>query len=253
MVNGVKYAIMALIFIGIIKLLQVTVFDAKQYTKNKEDSFSKDYSKGKDLDSVTDSDDNSSEDIFSEQEAPPVLGRTEGDSLEIEDTNEITDQTEEDEFQSQNEDLNVQESTEANTSFTNESDDNLEDLKKSYLAPIIAELPPGQLREDIVIRYYRHDKDEGKVYELKELSYYIHEKEATETEGMGSNVIYYGDAVTIEDIKIVALTLLEEGIPLKSIERTQYDWKSNAIEIGTDTLLLDQNNLTVQERRSFRK
>ncbi|MEP5104116.1 MAG: hypothetical protein ABJQ84_05825, partial [Ekhidna sp.] len=63
----------------------------------------------------------------------------------------------------------------------------------------------------------------------------------------------YGGDVNIEDIQIVAFTLLANGLPIKSIERSQFEWKSNAIEIGTDTLLLDAANLTNQEIANFIK
>ena len=120
----------------------------------------------------------------------------------------------------------------------------LEDLKENYISIKNAALEDGRSREDVVIRYYKHEKDGDKVYALKDLRYYLHEKPATETKGLGSNVMYYGDEVNKEDIQVVAFTLLENGIPLKSIERSKYDWKSNSIEIGTDSLLIGQKNLT---------
>jgi hypothetical protein len=127
----------------------------------------------------------------------------------------------------------------------------LEDLKQNYLSIKNASLQEGRSREDVVIRYYKHEKDGDKVYSLRTLRYYLHEKPATETQGLGSNVIYYGGQVKPEDIQIVAYTLLEEGIPLKSIERSKFDWKSNAIEIGTDTLLIGAPNLSKADIQNF--
>lgn len=127
----------------------------------------------------------------------------------------------------------------------------LADLKKNYLSIKNASLQEGRSREDVVIRYYKHEMDQNKVYSLRKLRYYIHEKPATETKGMGSNVIYYGNQVNQEDIQIVAYTLLENGIPLKSIERSKFDWKSNAIEIGTDSLLIGKANLSKEMVRDF--
>ena len=129
----------------------------------------------------------------------------------------------------------------------------LQNLVDSYLSPILEQLPPDGLRKDIFIRYYRHNKDGIGVYKLEEMGYYIHQKPATETAGLGSNIIYYGDDVPLEDIQIVALTLLKEGIPLKSIQHTKFEWKSSAIEIGTDINLIDVPDITNQEISDFDK
>ena len=71
---------------------------------------------------------------------------------------------------------------------------------------------------------------------------------------VGSNIIYYGDDVPLEDIQIVALTLLKEQIPLKMIKHTKFEWKSSAIEIGTDTSISnDQPNISIKEILDFDK
>lgn len=217
-----KYAIMALLFVVIIKVMQITLFDADKYYKNKEASFAKVTEKKPEL--ILEKKDNSS------KETPtPALAQIDES------------------------DVSVDTSSESNNSAEVIDGQSLSSLKNSYLAPIVSKLPSGQLREDVVIRYYRHDKDEEKVSNLKELGYYIHEKEATETLGLGSNVIYYGEDVNIKDIQIVALSLLEKGIPLKSIQRSRYDWKSNSIEIGTDPNLIDKSAITEDYIMHFNK
>ncbi|WP_424962366.1 hypothetical protein [Ekhidna sp.] len=247
------YAIVALVFIGVIKLLQITAFDAERYTKNKKASFSKDIFKPAKNDTTYTSSQ------VAEETTPPVLGRTEADSLKSEDfeTPEKADESAKQEAFEPSDNFDTQpsesESNVANEPTTARSYSGLDELKNIYLAPKIANLPPGQLREDVVIRYYRHDQDGDKVYSLKELGYYIHEKEATETEGLGSNVMYYGANVTVEDIQIVAYMLLSNGLPLKSIEPSSYSWKANAIEIGTDPDILDDGNLTESDVRNFSK
>ena len=248
------YAIVALVFIGVIKLLQITAFDAERYTNNKKASFSKDIFKPAKNGTTYDSSQ------VAEEIAPPVLGRTEGDSLEsegYETTKQADEPTEQADFDQSDSSFDSQpsesESDFANETTTARSYSGLDELKNIYLAPKIANLPPGQLREDVVIRYYRHDQDGDKVYSLKELGYYIHEKEATETEGLGSNVMYYGANVAVEDIQIVAYMLLSSGLPLKSIEPSSYSWKANAIEIGTDPDILDDDNLTESDIRRFSK
>ncbi|MEQ8905386.1 hypothetical protein [Ekhidna sp.] len=242
------YAIVALIFIAIIKLLQISAFDAEKYNKNKEASFSK----GEVTTNTVDDEEAESEfnpvDLASQvakETPPPVLDRTKNDSIE----SSLKDEA--DDFNSEDNNNSTFESTEQSNPTT--SYGSLNDLKNIYLAPKIANLPPGQLRDDVVIRYYRHDQDADKVYSLKELGYYIHEKEAVETAGMGSNVLYYGDDVNTEDIQIVAYTLLSAGLPIKSIEPTRFSWKSNAIEIGTNPELENASNLTADDVKSFRK
>ena len=218
MANGVKYVIMTLVFLGLVKLLQVTSFDGKKYesmTKDREAQYvSKLAKKG-------------------DKKAQKLGIKKDTTKKKI-----------------------------TNTSSTNKpveksktkADKALEDLKTTYLKPILKKLPPDGLRKDIFIRYYRHDKDGIGVYKLEEMGYYMHQKQATETAGLGSNVIYYGDDVPLEDIQIVALTLLKEQIPLKKIEHTKFEWKSSAIEIGTDTSIPnDQPNISIEEILDFDK
>ncbi|WP_436517935.1 hypothetical protein [Ekhidna sp. To15] len=238
------YAFVALFFIGIIKLLQVTAFDVEKYNKNKKLSFAKPekestipYKKeGEEAKIPT-------EVVEKPDNSTPIIS---------EDT---ANQEQSDELDESFSDSATEDNTSENPTreATRNSYGNLSELKNLYLAPKIANLPPGQLREDVVIRYYRHDQDDDKVYVLKELGYYIHEKEANETAGLGSNVLYYGDDVKIEDIQIVAYTLLEKGLPIKAIIPTQFSWKSNSIEIGTDTLLLNNANLSRAEIQNFSK
>lgn len=230
MLNNLKFAIMALVCIGLIKLIQVTAFDADKYKKAKENSFIK-YTDGKDEAKTEISKPATKKPKESKKPTPATESQTKAKSDQV--ANQSKEQS------------TPAEPNKELVSFS--------DLKNNYLAPKLAELPTGQLREDVVIRYYRHEKDGEKVYALRELGYYIHEKEATETAGMGSNVIYYGDQVNREDIQIVAYTLLEKGIPLKSIQKTQFEWKFNSIEIGTDSLLVDDQTLQRADIERFIK
>ncbi|MEM7298703.1 MAG: hypothetical protein AAF391_10615 [Bacteroidota bacterium] len=126
-------------------------------------------------------------------------------------------------------------------------------LKNSYLSPIIAKLPEGRSREDVVVRYYKHNMDNKRVYALRSLGYYLHEKEPEDSEDLESNVLYYGKDVDVRDVQLVAYTLLKNGVPLRSIKQSQFDWKSSALEIGTDSLLQENPLLTVSSIRSFER
>lgn len=127
------------------------------------------------------------------------------------------------------------------------------DLRNSYLNPILATLPEGRAREDVVIRYYKHNKDEDKVYTLRKLGYYLHQREAEDNKNLASNVIYYGSEVDVRDIKMVAYTLIQNNVGIKSIEQSQYDWKINAMEIGADSLLNNRSVLSLADIQSFAK
>lgn len=233
MLNNLKFAIMALVCIGLIKLIQVTAFDADKYKKAKENSFIK-YTDGKD-------------------EAKKSKAEISKPATKKPKESEKPTPATESQTKAKSDQVPKQSKEQSTPAESNKELVSLSDLKNNYLAPKLAELPTGQLREDVVIRYYRHEKDGDKIYTLRELGYYIHEKEATETAGMGSNVIYYGDQVNKEDIQIVAYTLLEKGIPLKSIQKTQFDWKFNSIEIGTDSLLIDDQTLQTTDIERFSK
>jgi len=211
MANGVKYLIMTVVFLAVLKLLQVTVFDGKKYDayqKQADKKYAERVQKKKSANKVE-----KAAKLGTKKEEKPA-GKPEAKS---------------------------------------EVDMALQNLVDSYLSPILEQLPPDGLRKDIFIRYYRHNKDGIGVYKLEEMGYYIHQKPATETAGLGSNIIYYGDDVPLEDIQIVALTLLKEGIPLKSIQHTKFEWKSSAIEIGTDINLIDVPDITNQEISDFDK
>jgi hypothetical protein len=128
-----------------------------------------------------------------------------------------------------------------------------QDLKNSYISPILASLPEGRSREDVVIRYYKHDNDGDRIYSLKRLGYYLHEKTAEDNIGLGSNSLYYGSDVDIRDIQVVAYELIKSGMPLRSISQSQYDWKYNSIEIGADSLVEDDSIIELDDLISLSK
>lgn len=131
-------------------------------------------------------------------------------------------------------------------------DDFFNNLKNAYLSPILADLPEGRSREDVVVRYYKHEDDGNRMYSLRRLGYYLHEREAEDNIGMASNALYYGSDVDVRDIQLVAYTLLEAGMPLKAIRKSAYDWKYNSIEIGADASVQDNPVLKKSDIQSFR-
>jgi hypothetical protein len=110
-------------------------------------------------------------------------------------------------------------------------------------------------RTDVVIRYYKKEKDGDKIFRLRALGFYIHERPSSERfDQYASNAIYYGDKVALEDIKMVAYTLMRQGFDLKTIEPSQFfsDWKAHSIEIGTDDTMQDAPSLTLGDIRRLR-
>lgn len=97
-------------------------------------------------------------------------------------------------------------------------------------------------RKDVVIRYYVKEKDEDRVFSLRQLGFYIHERPTSEDyQGFPTNALYYGNEVHIADLKMVAYTLLRKGVELRLIEPSKFsnDWKTRSIEIGAEDSKVD--------------
>lgn len=107
-------------------------------------------------------------------------------------------------------------------------------------------------RTDLVIRYYKKKKDGGKVYKLRDLGFYIHERPSEVVfDNFASNAIFYGDSVKKEDLILIAYHLLNNGVELRSITLSKYHdaWKSNSVEIGTDTTVSNNPVFTLSTLR----
>ncbi len=134
--------------------------------------------------------------------------------------------------------------------------DQFESSLRVYKAEILSQLAPGEKRMDVVVRYYPHAPDGDAVYKLRDLGYYLHERPTDPAvRAEPSNALFYGDNVPLKDIQLVAITLLDAGIPLKLITESRFhaDWKANALEIGSDGDLEDTPILTKAAIRSFVK
>lgn len=116
-----------------------------------------------------------------------------------------------------------------------------EDLIKAYDAKRTSEHIP-ESRADVVIRYYKKSKDNDRVYKLRDLGFYIHERPAESNFGdYASNAIFYGDSVKREDLMLIAYKLIDNGLTLRSITLSKFHdaWKAHSVEIGTDTTALN--------------
>ncbi|MFY0651152.1 MAG: hypothetical protein JXQ96_03925 [Cyclobacteriaceae bacterium] len=125
-------------------------------------------------------------------------------------------------------------------------------LIKNYQSTTLANLERPESRKDVVLRYYTKTKDEEKVYNLRKYGFYIHERPSDSIyENYSTNTLYFGDDVSNSDIQLVAYLLAKNGIQLKKIAPSKLhdDWKSNALELGTDTLVNDLKPLLLSDFR----
>ena len=126
-------------------------------------------------------------------------------------------------------------------------------LKSNYQENIYSKLDRPKNRTDLIIRYYKKDNDDNKIYGLRKLGFYIHERPSDSAlSDYNSNALYYGDSVNIEDIQIIAYTLINSGLDLKMISPSRYHdtWKAHSLEIGTDTSFLKKKNLKLSDIRN---
>ncbi|MEP4535244.1 MAG: hypothetical protein ABJ004_19260 [Cyclobacteriaceae bacterium] len=139
---------------------------------------------------------------------------------------------------------------ETEVSFVKSSSDYFAQLRKEYNETVLSKIESGDIRRDVIVRYYVHPPDGNKVYSLEELGFYIHERPV---EGplisYESNAVFYGDNVSESELKLVVYNLLKEGMPIKQIAKSQYHdgWKASSIEIGTDTTATSKSIITPDE------
>ena len=127
---------------------------------------------------------------------------------------------------------------------------------QAYQDSVLASLEPGERRDDITVRYYRHELDGDVVSRLSELGYYVHVR--APTEGLGdlkTNSLYYGDDVDARDIQLIAQFLIRNGVELCQIRPSRYhaDWKADAVEIGASREADGSDPLTMEDINAFEK
>ncbi|MBU2915578.1 MULTISPECIES: hypothetical protein [Reichenbachiella] len=119
-----------------------------------------------------------------------------------------------------------------------------------FYAELMRQSPEyGSPVKKTIIRYYVKDKDADKVYGLEKYGFYIHERPSPLRASDQSNAMYVGDSVSNADVLLVGYTLIRAGLEIKTISfsRAHAGWKSNSIEIGTDTTATDLPPLTLSD------
>jgi hypothetical protein len=128
-----------------------------------------------------------------------------------------------------------------------------EDSKKTdslFFAALMAQSPKyDHPVKHTIIRYYTKDKDKNRVFDLQQFGFYIHERPSPLQQTHTSNMIHVGDSVTNKDVLLVGYQLIQSGMDIKDISfsREHAGWKSNAIEIGTDTTIMDKKPMTLKD------
>jgi hypothetical protein len=127
-------------------------------------------------------------------------------------------------------------------------------LIENYRNTTLAGVPETESRTDLVVRYYPHDSDEGRVKVLSEYGFYLHERSVeNDNAEYQSNSIFYGDNIKTEDIQVIAYLLIKNGVPIKQIIPSKFHdgWKANSVEIGADINIDQQPVLTLGQVQSF--
>ena len=125
---------------------------------------------------------------------------------------------------------------------------------KVYSDSIKKSLPEKTLRNDVILRYYPHKPDNNRIYGIKSLGFYVHERPSDSLlVELPSNVVYYGDGVNKKDIQLVSLYLLDNGFYIRKIAEARFHdgWKSNSIEIAHSPEFTNDTLLTLEDIKNF--
>ena len=122
-----------------------------------------------------------------------------------------------------------------------------ESMKANEYRSILLDLDSSKLK-NITVQYFPKNVDGDKVTKaFEELGYKV-EIGNTQVNNVESNSIWFGSNVKIEDVKLVALTLIRAGVKIKVIRPFKNSGtRKNLIQVGADALYQNRNALTVNE------
>jgi hypothetical protein len=128
-----------------------------------------------------------------------------------------------------------------------------QEMVRNYLKLVMKE---KKYRNDVVVRYYLHARDSGRVDTLSAYGFYLHVRPVGRKGSIShtSNVIYYGRDFPVQDVQLIAYLLLQNDLPIKRIlPFKNFDgWKHKSIEIEADPALENAPALSLKELRSLR-
>jgi len=133
---------------------------------------------------------------------------------------------------------------------------NVADVEQSIFAEeerkLIVSIGSVEKRRAITVQYFPKDVDREIVEgALREVGFRLISGR-TQVADVPTNSIWFGVSVGIEDVKLVAYTLIRAGVKIKAIRpfRNPTGARASLIQVGADALLIDAPALTVAEIRS---
>jgi hypothetical protein len=111
-------------------------------------------------------------------------------------------------------------------------------------------------RENVTVQYFPKDVDVAIVKQaLRELGFML-KTGSTQFPKIPTNAIFFGDGVNLDDVKLVAYTLIRAGVEIKVIQPFHNSrGRSNLIQVGSLRDAVDERPLRIEEIRkadSFR-
>ena len=125
-------------------------------------------------------------------------------------------------------------------------------LKANQAIQQAAARAPAASRGNVVVQYFPKNVDGNRVEAaLTELGFRLDRRSAL-VPALPTNSIWYGTPVALEDVKLVALTLIRAGVQIRAIRPfPDYSPRKDAslIQVGADVAVADRPPLTVDAIR----
>lgn len=132
------------------------------------------------------------------------------------------------------------------------SSDYFDNLIEEYKANVLSK---KKYRNDVVVRYYKHEQDGEKAEVLVDYGFYLHKRPVEESKfkSLKTNVIYFGQDFPKSDLELITYLLVKSGLEIKEVKPFKdYDgWKHNAIEIGCDPKLSKKSTISDDQIRKL--
>jgi len=109
-------------------------------------------------------------------------------------------------------------------------------------------------RAEISVQYFPKDVDGKKVESALEESGFSMDRRQAPVSDIPTNAIWFGSVVSIQEVKLVAYTLIRAGVPIKTIRpftATSPRRDQALIQVGADRAYVDKDPLTVDEVRGL--
>ena len=126
------------------------------------------------------------------------------------------------------------------------------EARGKLLAKKLLATSAGKLVEKVTVEYFpKNVEGDVVVKALRDSGFEVNMKRPQNDEP--TNAIWAGDRVSVDDVKLVALTLIRAGVQLKSIRRFRESGgpKANLVQVGADPARNDFPTLSVNDVHSL--